>query len=98
MKVLEDHQRGLGQLVDVHQRRDGVGSAFDRLAAMRARERAQAARGAPLDQVLAVGARDLAQQALDALLLEGDEINERVARPNERVDFAQEGRLIGHRR
>ena len=98
MEVLEDHQRGLRQLVDVHQGRDGVGGAFDRLAAMRAGERAQAARGAPLDEVLAVGARDLSKESFDALLFEGDEINERVASPNERVDFAQEGRLLGHGR
>src|SRR5690606_17877402 len=99
VEVLEDHHRGGGELPCRSEGDQRILTALHRRAAATGAHPAQPLDDAPLVDFLAVPLRKLVQEAVHALLLGADEVEQRVAGPHQRVELSEE-RLtwIGGRR
>ena len=90
MEVPQDHERRLGELLHGG---EGVERALGlRRRPLGAAHAAEPLRRRPAEERLPVALRELGQDRLDPQLLRGDEVDERVAGPHQRVELLDEAR------
>ena len=92
VEILEDDQRRLLQPAQRLERGVGVLGLGREGNPARVVEAVEPAHGRPADERLAVTTGDVTKQLLHPTLFRGDEVDQRVARTDERVQLAHEAR------